>query len=167
MKNICESHHNFAFRLKYLEVYQLVELKDYNMFMGTNMPGVIPRNQSITKLLFKMCVCSVAQLFVMSWTVAAKLICPWDSLGKNTGVGSHALLQGIFLTRRSNPRLLSLPALAGGFFTTSATWDACSRPSGQVQFEERWRILFDQIRSIRHNNSFRQLEIGLYIKLKY
>ena len=24
---------------------------------------------------------------------------PWDSLGKNTGVGCHFLLQGIFLTR--------------------------------------------------------------------
>ena len=40
------------------------------MFTGTNMPGVISRNQSISKLLFKMCVCSVAQLFVMSWAVA-------------------------------------------------------------------------------------------------
>ena len=26
--------------------------------------------------------------------------------GKNTGVGSHSLLQGIFLTQGSNPRLL-------------------------------------------------------------
>ena len=27
------------------------------------------------------------------------LLCPWDSPGKNTGVGCHALLQGIFLTQ--------------------------------------------------------------------
>ena len=27
---------------------------------------------------------------------------PWDSPGKNTGVGFHALLQGIFLTQGSN-----------------------------------------------------------------
>ena len=33
------------------------------------------------------------------------------------------LLQGIFLTQGSKPRLMS-PALAGGFFTTSATWEA-------------------------------------------
>ena len=32
--------------------------------------------------------------------------CPWDSPGKNTGVGSHSLLQGIFLTQGSNPGLL-------------------------------------------------------------
>ena len=26
----------------------------------------------------------------------ARLLCPWNSLGQNTGVGSHSLLQGIF-----------------------------------------------------------------------
>ena len=31
-----------------------------------------------------------------------------DSPGKNTGVGCHALLQGIFLTQGSNPCLLCL-----------------------------------------------------------
>ena len=36
----------------------------------------------------------------------ARLLCPWDSPGKNTGVGSHSLLQGIFLTQVFN---LSLP----------------------------------------------------------
>ena len=44
-----------------------------------------------------------------------------DSPGKNTGVGCHAL-QGIFPTQGSNPYLMS-PALAGGFFTTIATWE--------------------------------------------
>ena len=52
----------------------------------------------------------------------ARLLCLWDSLGKNTGVGSHFLLQGIFLTQGSNPSLLHLPALGGGFFTTNTTW---------------------------------------------
>ena len=36
----------------------------------------------------------------------ARLLCPWNSPGKNTGVGCHALLQGIFLIQGSNPRLL-------------------------------------------------------------
>ena len=35
-----------------------------------------------------------------------RLLCPWDSPGKNTGVGFHFLLQGIFLTQESNPNLL-------------------------------------------------------------
>ena len=53
-----------------------------------------------------------------------RLLCPWDSPGKNTAASCHALLQGIFPTQGLNPRLLHLPALAGGFFTTSATWEA-------------------------------------------
>ena len=36
----------------------------------------------------------------------ARFLCPWDSSGKNTGVGCHFLLQGIFLTQESNPYLL-------------------------------------------------------------
>ena len=36
----------------------------------------------------------------------ARLLCPWDSPGKNTGVGCHALLRGIFPTQRSNLCLL-------------------------------------------------------------
>ena len=32
-----------------------------------------------------------------------RLLCPWDSPGKNIGVGRHSLLQGIFPTQESNP----------------------------------------------------------------
>ena len=32
-------------------------------------------------------------LFATPWTVAPRLLCPWDSPGKNTGVGCHFLLQ--------------------------------------------------------------------------
>ena len=32
----------------------------------------------------------------------SRLLCPWDSPDKNTGVGCHALLQGIFPTQESN-----------------------------------------------------------------
>ena len=45
-------------------------------------------------------------LFVTLWTVAHQLLCPWDSPGKNTGVGCHFLLQGIVLTQGSNVGLL-------------------------------------------------------------
>ena len=37
-----------------------------------------------------------------------KLLCPWDSPGKNTGVGCHALLQVNFPTQKSNPNVLCL-----------------------------------------------------------
>ena len=55
---------------------------------------------------------------------SARLLCPWNFLGKNTGVGCHALLQGIFLTQGSNTHFFVPPALVGGFFTNSATWEA-------------------------------------------
>ena len=35
-----------------------------------------------------------------------RLLCPWNFPGKNTGVGCHSLLQGIFPTQGSNPSLL-------------------------------------------------------------
>jgi len=77
---------------------------------------------------------SRAQLFATPWTVARQaslpiansqsllklmpiesvmssnhfILCPWDSPGKNTVVGCHFLLQGIFPTQGSNPGLLCL-----------------------------------------------------------
>ena len=35
-----------------------------------------------------------------------RLLCPWNSPGQNTGVSCHSLLQGIFLTQGSDPRLI-------------------------------------------------------------
>ena len=48
-----------------------------------------------------------------------RLLCPWDSPGKNTRVGCYALLQGIFLTQGLNPLFY-----AGRFFIPSFTWEA-------------------------------------------
>ena len=39
-----------------------------------------------------------------------RLLCPWDFPGKNTGVGCHSFLQGIFPTPGSNPCLLNWQA---------------------------------------------------------
>ena len=47
-------------------------------------------------------------------------VTPWNSLGKNTGVGSHFLLQGIFPTQGLNPGLL----IVGRFFTIWAIREA-------------------------------------------
>ena len=43
--------------------------------------------------------------FVTPWTVATRLLCPCNSPGKNTGVGSRSLLQGIFPTQGLHPGL--------------------------------------------------------------
>ena len=41
-------------------------------------------------------------------SILTRLLCLWNSPGKNTGVGCHVLRQGIFLTRGLNPRLFHL-----------------------------------------------------------
>ena len=62
-------------------------------------------------------------------------LCPtlWDPMNcslpgfspdENTAVGCHALFQGIFPTQGSNLRLFMSGTLAGGFLTTSITWEA-------------------------------------------
>ena len=43
-----------------------------------------------------------------------RLLCPWDSVGKNTGVGCHVLLQEIFPTKGLNPCLSLLLHGQGG-----------------------------------------------------
>ena len=56
----------------------------------------------------------------MSDGVARRRLCPWDSPGKNTGVGCRILLQEDL----RNPGIEAMfLALAGGFFPT-ATWEA-------------------------------------------
>ena len=50
--------------------------------------------------------CLVTQSLRPRGLQSARLLCPWDSPGKNPALGCYALLQGIFLTQGSNPRLL-------------------------------------------------------------
>ena len=58
----------------------------------------------------RMCVCArsvMSDSFVTPWTEATRLLCPWNSLGKNTGVDCHFLFQ-IFRNQGSSPHLLRL-----------------------------------------------------------
>ena len=54
--------------------------------------------------------CAVLSCSVMSNSATprtvARLLCPWNSPGQNTGVSSLSLLQGIFQTQGLNPGLL-------------------------------------------------------------
>ena len=50
----------------------------------------------------------------------ARLLCPWDAPHKETGVGCHVPLQGIFPTQGSNPHLLPWQAES----LPRATWEA-------------------------------------------
>ena len=88
----------------------------------------------LTLSLLVYCCCEVAS--VMSNSVQpqrrqpTRLPCPWDSPGKNTGVDFHALLQRIFPTQGSSPRLLKVSCIGrwllyhlchlGSFFVLSS-----------------------------------------------
>ena len=55
------------------------------------------------------CMLSCSVVFYSLWPYGlqpARLLCPWNFPGKNTGVGCHFLLPGIFLTQGSNLCLL-------------------------------------------------------------
>ena len=71
------------------------------------------------------CVCvffhfSHVRLFSSLWTVAHQEPQSMDSPGKNTGLGCHVLLQGIFPTQESNPHLLHCRWILSHW----ATWEA-------------------------------------------
>ena len=68
---------------------------------------ISPSNESSGLISFRIGRVSVSHSVVSNsvtpWTVGHRLLCPWDFPGKNTGVGCHSLLQGIFLTQGLNP----------------------------------------------------------------
>ena len=67
----------------------------------------------------------------------ARLLRPWDSLGKNTGVGCHALLQGSFQPRDRTQGA----CIAGGFFTIWAAWEARKWILITVRLKQIWYLM--------------------------
>ena len=74
---------------------------------GSHMPCSETNKQSkMKKCKSKLTYFSVSAAAARSLQLCPTLLCPWDSPGKKTGVGCHALLQGIFLTQGLNSGLL-------------------------------------------------------------
>ena len=85
-----------------------------------------------------------------------RLLCPWDFPGKNTGAGCHFLLQGIFLTRGSNPSLWSF-----------LHWEADSLPLHHLENKSD-NLRLNRLISRKTNQPNSQKErqiigIGLYV----
>ena len=92
----------------------------------------------------------------------ARLLCPWDSPGKNTGVGCHFLLPGIFLAQGWNPHLLywqanSLPLSHQGsprrqdtepvkryWFELEKLYQCKQKWSDHTEWEAEFRIFHNQ-----------------------
>ena len=73
----------------------------------------VARPMSPLQYLRRKVVCCLVAQSCLTLCGPTRLLCPWTSPGKNTGVSCHALLRGIFLTQGLN--LVS--CIAGGFFT--------------------------------------------------
>ena len=84
---------------------------------------------------------SVVSDSVNPWTLACHLLCPWDSPGKNTGVGSHFLLQGIF-PYRDQIHISCVSCIAGRFFTHWAIGkDLCWKVLYAFSYRKSWKWL--------------------------
>ena len=83
------------------------------------------REHRLAQFCAVVCACSVVSIVSDSLQrhglLFTRLLCPWDSPGKNAGVDCHSLLLGILPIQGSNLHLLISLALAGRFFTTCAT----------------------------------------------
>ena len=102
-------------------------LRPESPVLGSKLPG-----SSIIRIFFlklSTCVCRVTS--VMSDSLLpygpqpTRLLCPQDSLGKKTS-GLPCPPAGDLPDPGIKPTSLTSPALAGGFFTTSTTWEAVS-----------------------------------------
>ena len=91
---------------------------------------------------------SRVRLCAILWTARQPdgLFHPWDSSGKNTGVGCHALLQRVFPTQGSNP----VSCTAGRFFTVE--------PPGKPHNLIRWRAKTNRLRH-RGVTNYRALKV--------
>ena len=75
-----------------------VSLINSNLLMSW-LPGFQYKSESINHS-------AVSNSMQLHGLQATRLLCPWNSPGKNSGMGSHSLFQGIFPTQGSNPGLL-------------------------------------------------------------
>ena len=67
-----------------------------------------PISEEYLYYLARACVVSCVQLLQRHGLSPSRLLCPWDYPGKNSAVGCHFLLQGIFPIQGSNLCLLHL-----------------------------------------------------------
>ena len=84
-------------------VVQLIGLGTFTARSG--LQSLVRELRSCVQVYMLSCFSHI-QLFATLWTVAHQALLSMDSSGRNTGVGFHALLQGIFLTLGSNTSIL-------------------------------------------------------------
>ena len=102
-----------------LDQIKIIEFKDQIQFGFSLIPEIDFTNLKLLAWTFSLSVASNSLQPHGLWL--ARLLSPWSSPGKNTGVGNHFRLQGIFPTQGST----WLSCIAGRFFSFWATMEAC------------------------------------------
>ena len=85
---------------------------------------------------------------VVTEAIGPGRLCSWNSPGKNTGVGSHSLLQGIFPIQGSNPGLLHYRQILYSLSHQGSLsllgriprWHSCKEPACQWRSCKRWKF---------------------------
>ena len=85
----------------------------------------------------------------------ARLLCPWDSPGRTTGVGCNFLLQGIFPTQGSNLSLLHLLHWQAGSLPLAPPYD---RRLGYIE-DQKKKKLFKK----KKFDKFDYIKIKIYV----
>ena len=89
----------------------------------------------------------------------ARIPCPWDFPGKNTGVSCRSLLQGIFLTQGSNPHLLHCRQILYHWATREAPGLALTmRIFPQQSKLKSWKNHYCTYLSIRREGKLHHIE---------
>ena len=82
----------------------------------------------------------------MSDCSPARLFCPWDFPGKNTGVGCHFLLQGIFSTQGSNQD----SRIAGGCLPSEPPRKPMNAGVGSLSFFQGIFLIWESNQGLLH-----------------
>ena len=104
----------------------------YGAFLATAAPlSIHGEDVSFSCSKYHPCLraCILSRFCCVRWTLrpyrrySASLLCPWNSPGENTGVDCLFPTPGNLPHSAIEPALLCLLRLAGGFFTTTTTWE--------------------------------------------
>ena len=111
LPGVCSRRKDCPFQLvkyksKLNAVHFVVLSDDYFIFLQGYMMLKETHNYMDRWAKVKVSMAQLCLIFVTPWAITYQVFCPGNSPGKNTGMGSHSLLQGIFLTQGLNPGLL-------------------------------------------------------------
>ena len=115
---------------------------NYNNLLNPQKHLLQVRQDSVVTMI--LCVHVHAQLLSHVWLwphglLPIRLLCQWNFPSKNTGASCNFLLQGIFPTQGSSPRLLHLTYWQTDFYYC-ATWEATMKSVG-LNLQEHWSRL--------------------------